>query len=186
MFSSGNWLVLIFGVAFLPEYLTGYDSTVLPLENSITFTIIKRFVSVFVILGISHDSLFSNGERVISTFDDNDLTNNGCNASEKWAMVVHGWTESIDIHWLQDTISNLTVYRGGCLMIMDYQNHSKGDYFILVSKFFKIAEVLVKKLYQFRNEGFDFDLGYMFGFSFGGSKWFFNYFIEIWFFNFGF
>lgn len=51
---------------------------------------------------------------------------------------------------------------------MDYYNHSNAPYGILVSKFFKISDVLVKKLQQFKDEGFDFDKGFMFGFSFGG------------------
>lgn len=51
---------------------------------------------------------------------------------------------------------------------MDYSNHSKAPYGVLLSKFHRIGEVLVKKLEQFKEEGFDFNQGFMFGFSFGG------------------
>lgn len=97
---------------------------ILELENSITFTIIKRFVScVAYVVGnfeLKFKILcdFSSGERVVSTFEENDITNKGCNETEKFAILVHGWLESIDIPWLQDTISNLTVHRGGCIMVI--------------------------------------------------------------------
>lgn len=181
IFYEKKLFILIFYFASFLGLSFGYDSTRLPLEDSISFSIIKRFVSdLSSRIGISRIILnFSDGTRVLSTFEENDITKKGCDPSEKWAIIVHGWTESIDIHWLQDTLSNLTVYRGGCIVVMDYHNHSRGDYFILVTKFFRISDVLVKKLNQFKSEGFDFDLGYMFGFSFGGREYSFNNLHEI-------
>lgn len=146
--------ILIFVVATFFKLSQADDSETEPLdlEDSITFTII-----------------LGNGTRVVSSFEKNGITNKGCNSSEKWAIIVHGWTESIDAPWMNDTIGNFTKHRGGCIMVMDYMNHSS-NYILLTLKFYKIGDVLVKKLNQFKSEGFDFDLGYMFGFSFGASK----------------
>ena len=61
----------------------------------------------------------------------------------------------------------MTEFRGGCIMCMDYNRYSKGDYFVLVSKFEKIVAVLTDKLYALEAQGFNPDNGYMFGFSYG-------------------
>jgi hypothetical protein len=66
-------------------------------------------------------------------------------------------------------IANYTVYRGGCIMCMDYNNYSKsGDYFGLVGQFKPIASVLIKKLKDLNSLGFKYENGLLFGFSFGG------------------
>jgi hypothetical protein len=144
---------IVFIVVFWLKLSHADDSRKLELEDTITFTIIQK-----------------NGSRVVSTFDDDDIGSKGCSKEENWAIIVHGWLEGIDVFWMNDTIGNLTKYRGGCLMVMDYSTYSKRDYFTLLFRFFPIKDVLVKKLNQFRNEGFDFDKGYLFGFSFGASK----------------
>lgn len=101
---------------------------------------------------------------------DNNLTQLGCNATEKYAVVVHGWLESIASEWAPVLIENLQRYRGGCIIFMDYSNHSiVQDYFVLVNKFNQLSQVLVEKLYQLESQGFDPDNLFMYGFSFGAQ-----------------
>lgn len=109
------------------------------------------------------------GEQFVSSFD-NDLTQLGCNSSEKYAMIVHGWLESIEADWVHDLVGNLQRFRGGCIIFMDYSNHSVvQDYFVLVGKFNLLSQVLVDKLFQLEAQGFNPDNLYMYGFSFGAQ-----------------
>jgi dienelactone hydrolase len=82
------------------------------------------------------------------------LTQLGCNSSEKYAIIVHGWLESIDTEWVHELADNLQRYRGGCIIFMDYSNHSS---------------VLVEKLLQLEAQGFHPDNLFMYGFSFGAQ-----------------
>lgn len=92
----------------------------------------------------------------------------GCYSSDPFAIIVHGWKESCQTEWLVDMISNLSNVRAGCIYCMNYNNFSRhDDYFGLVRQFLPISEVLVEKLQQLENFGYDFDEGYMFGFSYG-------------------
>lgn len=94
----------------------------------------------------------------------------GCNSSEKVAIIVHGWLESIETEWVPDLINNLMQYRGGCIIFMDYSNHSIiDDYFLLVRKFDIISSVLLKKLAQLNAQGFDEKEMFLYGFSFGAQ-----------------
>jgi hypothetical protein len=70
---------------------------------------------------------------------------------------------------VQDLVGNLTVYRGGCIIVMDYSNFStNANYFALVPQFSDISDVLLRFLQKMDEEEFDFEQnGYMFGFSFG-------------------
>lgn len=78
--------------------------------------------------------------------------------------------ESIETDWVDDLMKNLKQYRGGCIIFMDYSNHSVvQDYFLLVRKFNGLSQVLVDKLRQLEKEGFDPDNLYMYGFSFGAQ-----------------
>lgn len=97
------------------------------------------------------------------------LVDKGCNPSEKFAIVVHGWLESYaKTEWVPDLIGNLTLNRGGCIIFMDYSNFSVNpNYFVLVTQFQNISNVLLSKLNQLKEQGFDAEQGYMFGFSFG-------------------
>lgn len=66
-------------------------------------------------------------------------------------------------------MGNLKAFRGGCIICMDYSNHSVNfNYFHLVSQFKDIKKVLVDRLRLMDGDGFNFDNGFMFGFSFGG------------------
>jgi len=114
-------------------------------------------------------AIFRDGNSSVSTFGDN-LESLGCNSREKYAFVVHGWTESIRAEWVPDLLANLAKHRGGCVIFMDYSNHSQvNDYFVLVRKFNAISSVLLKKIQQLDKEGFNPDNMYMYGFSFGAQ-----------------
>jgi hypothetical protein len=114
-------------------------------------------------------SLHSDGVQFHSTFNQS-LTDLGCNSSEKVAIVVHGWLESIETEWVPDLINNLMQYRGGCIIFMDYSNHSiVNDYFVLVNKFDVISSVLLKKLNQLSEQGFKDEEMFLYGFSFGAQ-----------------
>ncbi|KAG5674186.1 hypothetical protein PVAND_004169 [Polypedilum vanderplanki] len=104
-----------------------------------------------------------NDTQFISTFDDN-LTDLGCHAKEKVAIIVHGWIESIDTPWVPELIANLREFRGGCIIFM-----MVNDYFILVQKFNPISIILLKKLRQLEEQGFDENEMFLFGFSFGAQ-----------------
>ena len=92
----------------------------------------------------------------------------GCDPAGKFAIVIHGWQQNIKSPWVNNLIRNLTYYRGGCVMFMDYDFFAKRiDYLWLVDQFRPIAAVLWKKLKQFEYEGYSADNGYMFGFSYG-------------------
>lgn len=97
------------------------------------------------------------------------LSAKGCNPSGKFFIIVHGWMEELKTVWVQDLISNLTVYRGGCIMFMDYSNFSQNpNYFLLTPQFHNISDKLLRFMEQLEEESFDFENnGYMFGFSFG-------------------
>lgn len=72
--------------------------------------------------------------------------------------------ESIYTPWVSDTVQKLLIYRGGCVVFMDYSNYSiVADYFRLVPHFYNIADLLLRKFKQIGN----YDRLFMFGFSFG-------------------
>lgn len=103
------------------------------------------------------------GDAQTTTFNRN-LTSHGCKADGNYAIVVHGWQESIRTPWVSDLIRNLTFHRGGCVIFMDYSRHAfVFDYFRLVRQFDNLVAVLLKKVKQIGN----YDRLFMFGFSFG-------------------
>lgn len=95
------------------------------------------------------------------------LTSQGCNPDGKFAIVTHGYLESIESPWVNELVTNLTIARGGCIVFMDYSHHASKDYITLRNVFQNISAVLLKKLRQMEGEGFSGDNGYGFGFSFG-------------------
>ena len=106
----------------------------------------------------------------MSSLDDSHITQLGCNSSEKYAIIVHGWLESIATDWVHDLVENLLRFRGGCIIFMDYSNHSiVQDYFVLVRKFNSLSMVLNRKLWQLEEQGFNPDNLFMYGFSFGAQ-----------------
>lgn len=115
-------------------------------------------------------SNYRNGSQYSTTIDkvEPTMTDLGCKVDEKIAVVIHGWKESFESEWVPVLIQNLQLYRGGCVIFMDYSVHSVVlDYFELLSKFDSIGDVLIRKLLLLEKEGFDPDNFYIFGFSFG-------------------
>jgi len=102
-------------------------------------------------------------EGVVSTFDTN-LTEHGCDPDGNYAIIVHGWIENIETPWVMDMVTNLTLFRGGCIIFMDYSNYSMvSDYFRLTPHFYSISDLLLRKIQQIGR----YDQLFMFGFSFG-------------------
>lgn len=113
--------------------------------------------------------LFNNDtqETTETTFDE-PLSSLDCNIDGKFAIFTHGWMGS-SANWIEPFNGNLSIYRGGCIIFMNYSHYSDDiDYFRLVSRFENISRVMVKKLNQLRDEGVASNNIYMFGFSFGG------------------
>ena len=60
------------------------------------------------------------------------------------------------------------MFRGGCIIVMDYSNFSVNpNYFLLTPYFDSLSDFLLQFIVQLDNEQFNFSNGYMFGFSFG-------------------
>jgi hypothetical protein len=79
-------------------------------------------------------------------------------------MVIHGWLEGIDTPWVNKTVEQLLVHRGGCVFFVDYSKYSKvNDYFALLPHFLGISAVILKKFKQIQN----YERQYCYGFSFG-------------------
>uniref|UniRef100_A0A1B0CRY6 Lipase domain-containing protein n=1 Tax=Lutzomyia longipalpis TaxID=7200 RepID=A0A1B0CRY6_LUTLO len=92
-----------------------------------------------------------------------------CNPDEKFAIIVHGWKESCETEWVPWMISNLTVFRGGCIICMDYGGYASADrYLRLFRQFDPITEILAGKLRPMEAMGFNLGQGFIFGFSYGG------------------
>lgn len=114
-----------------------------------------------------NSTYFSTGKSFNSTFNQT-LKSQGCDPSGKFSIIVHGWSESITRGWVPNLISNLTYFRGGCVIFMDYYEFAKNpDYFALVRQFANISNVLLQKLKQLEKEGVHDDNLFLFGFSYG-------------------
>jgi hypothetical protein len=88
-----------------------------------------------------------------------------CESSGKFAFVIHGWDEDVDSLWVTDTIRNLTYHRGGCVIFMDYRRFSMNpDYFLLTTHFYRLAELLARKIRQVTTR---YENVFLYGFSFG-------------------
>lgn len=64
----------------------------------------------------------------------------------------------------------MNVYRGGCIICMDYGRYTETENYVrLVRQFEPIVEILTAFLYELNVMGFSMNRGYMFGFSYGGQ-----------------
>lgn len=99
----------------------------------------------------------------MSTFNTS-ISEQGCDPSGNFSIIVHGWLEGIGTTWAGLTVSNLLKYRGGCVFFMDYSRYANvSRYLALTPHFQGISSVLLKKVKQIGN----YDQLYVFGFSFG-------------------
>lgn len=118
------------------------------------------------------------------------LQQSECNPREKFSIIVHGWHENCEVGWVTLLIKSkkqkcrsspislfLTIffttelkqYRGGCVICMDFEQHSSESFIRLVRNFEPIVQILTLNLVHLEQMGFDMNNGYMFGFSFGGQ-----------------
>ncbi|EAT45263.1 AAEL003421-PA [Aedes aegypti] len=127
-------------------------------------------LAVFMLL--TSGSSFCDAKRQTrASSEDIFFVENDCEAAEKFAIIVHGWRENCQTEWVVDMMSNLTIYRGGCIVCMDYGKHSAEDYFQgLVPKFGSVVTALLGKLKEMEARGFDPANGHIFGFSFGAQS----------------
>lgn len=88
----------------------------------------------------------------------------GCDPTNNFSLIAHGWIESFKTPWVQYMITKLLQHRGGCVFFMDYSKYANvSDYFQLTPHFDGIAAVMLKKVQQIGN----YDRQFLFGFSFG-------------------
>ncbi|XP_063701819.1 phospholipase A1-like [Culicoides brevitarsis] len=109
----------------------------------------------------------SNGVEFNDTFENNQTLLENCNPTENFTIIVHGWTESINCNWAPSLIQEFLTARRGCVFFMDYFYYSNLRYFTLVRHFDGIYKVLLQKLLQLDDLGFDFTKSHLFGFSYG-------------------
>ena len=110
--------------------------------------------------------IYNNGRTSISTFNTS-ISEQGCDVQGKFAIFTHGWIGSSNI-WIYDMLSNLTHYRSGCVIFMNYSYYSDRDNYLECVSLYKIvSRVLTRKLKQLRDGGVKADQIYMFGYSLG-------------------
>ncbi|XP_053688338.1 uncharacterized protein LOC128737672 [Sabethes cyaneus] len=116
---------------------------------------------------------FYHGENLTKTTNVNGqplLSGTTCSTTQKFSLIVHGWHENCyETFWVKDLRENLNIYRGGCIICMDYSVFASNNYPYLFRRFNDISVVLLKFLRTLQYEGMQFDNLYMFGFSFGGQ-----------------
>lgn len=111
--------------------------------------------------------LHNGHETHVSTFDTL-LSEQGCDLNGNFSLVTHGWVGS-NSGWIPDLISNLSFYRQGCVIFMNYSYYGdRKNYFEAISFFEPVSRLLTKKLFQITDEGICHDHIFMFGFSLGG------------------
>ncbi|XP_055539473.1 lipase member H-like [Wyeomyia smithii] len=103
--------------------------------------------------------------------NDSDFIQNGCDPREQYALIVHGWREGNTTEWVIDTVSNMTAYREGCVMLMTYGNNNRNiDYYKELVPFFDLLARNITEYFQrLETLGFDSSNAIVFGFSFGAQ-----------------
>ncbi|CRL02078.1 CLUMA_CG015386, isoform A [Clunio marinus] len=111
--------------------------------------------------------VYRDDESFISNFND-PISQQGCDINGNFSIVTHGWLGSQSL-WIKDLISNLKVYRHGCVIFMNYSYYSdRENYLDVLSHFKPVSNLLTRKLNQLSNDNISDDNIFMFGFSFGG------------------
>lgn len=112
-------------------------------------------------------TVYNGNSSFISTFNKS-ISQQGCDTNGNFSLLTHGWNGSKS-SWILELISNLTLYRGGCVIFMNYSHYSENDnYFQVISYFKPISMLVTKKLRQMEADGVPDSNLFMFGFSFGG------------------
>lgn len=136
-------------------------------DINVFFTVSQRFVDVRCALSFFNIFIFRNSTSFKWKWNE-PLSEKGCDTSGKLAFIAHGWRESLSSPWVKDTISNLSTFRGGCVIVIDYSFYgNNANYVSLRTNFDAISNVLTKRLVALENEGFDPDNWFMFGHSAG-------------------
>lgn len=112
-------------------------------------------------------TVYKGNESFTSTFNKS-LAQQGCDKNGNFSFLTHGWMGS-KTSWIPDLIGNLSVYRQGCVMFMNYSYFSdRPNYFEVITHFKNISNLVTRKLRAARDEGFSSDNMFLFGFSLGG------------------
>ena len=97
------------------------------------------------------------------------LTTQGCDITQKIAIITHGWEGSTSA-WIQDLVTKLLKYRGGCVISMNWGNYSDDINYmeVVLIHWKKVSKVLLRRLNSMEAEGRSPDNMYMYGHSLGG------------------
>lgn len=110
--------------------------------------------------------LYNNGRSSVSTF--NKSVSEQCDVTGKFSFITHGWLGSAS-SWIPDLIGNLSVYRTGCIVFMNYSYYSDRLNYLEVLTFYEpITNLAARKLQQLNSNGVLDENIFMFGFSLGG------------------
>lgn len=111
--------------------------------------------------------LYNKDKSSISTFNTS-LKQLGCLETCNFSFITHGWMGS-DAAWIPDLVSNLTYYRKGCVLFMNYTYYSDTPNYLDLKQHFKpLTNLVTRKLQQIRSDGISSDCMFLYGFSFGG------------------
>uniref|UniRef100_A0A182M051 Lipase domain-containing protein n=1 Tax=Anopheles culicifacies TaxID=139723 RepID=A0A182M051_9DIPT len=93
----------------------------------------------------------------------------GCESSDPFVVVLHGWTESCTTkRWVQEALNNFVIHRKGCILCLDYSAlWDNNDFFTVIRLVDPIARTLEKKLRQLIAFGIAPANGMLYGFSLG-------------------
>ncbi|XP_055590953.1 uncharacterized protein LOC129743036 [Uranotaenia lowii] len=80
----------------------------------------------------------------------------GCTPRDKFAIIVHSWTESSETPWVLPMLWYFSAYRRGCIMVM-------------LPNFDRLTNALVTFIRRLLSLGFESNRGFLFGFSYGAQ-----------------
>lgn len=90
----------------------------------------------------------------------------GCIASGKFAIIVHGWNDSL--LWLKSMVEKLLNYRGGCVIFVNYLAYVyNADYLKTLLNWQGVSTVITNKLRDMEREGVLPENIFIYGFSLG-------------------